>query len=154
MDAPNILFSIFFLLLVGGVTYALFKRGEPSNEPSVEPNIFAYGGLLIQAHETAKIVVQGIQEAWRTGEIADDEREDDAVEKMVELYPQLKEDDLRRMVKSAVYLLRWGAGKQIDKIMEQVPEVPDRPLGFTDTGGATGVFPTRTQSPYGFQEAT
>jgi hypothetical protein len=70
----------------------------------------------------ASIIVRGVQEAWRTGELADDEREEDAIEKLVELYPELDEDDLRRIVKSAVYLLRLSAGKQVDRVMEHVPE--------------------------------
>jgi hypothetical protein len=118
---PNTLFSIFFVLLIGGLFYALLRRHNFGDSDGL--TIFEHGQLLLQAHETAKIVVQGIQEAWRTGQIADDEREQDAVEKMVELYPQLDEDELRRIVKSSVYLLRKAAGKQVDKIMEHVPEM-------------------------------
>jgi len=124
MDTANILFSIFFVLLIGGLFYALFRREKETDTLT----IFDYGQLLLQAHEAAKIVVQGIQEAWRTGEIADDERETDAIEKMIELYPQLDEDEIRRIVKSAVYLLRKAAGKQVDRVMEHVPDMASTPL--------------------------
>lgn len=120
---PNVLFSIFFMLLVGSILTALIWRRKQGDTEEI--TIFEYGQILLQAHEAAKIVVQGIQEAWRTGEIADDERETDAIEKMIELYPQLDEDEIRRIVKSAVYLLRKAAGKQVDRVMEQIPTPPD-----------------------------
>lgn len=114
---PTFIFNIVVGLVIVGIFIAIVLRSKPTEET----NIFEYGQLLLQAHESAKIIVQGIQEAWRTGEIADDERETDAIEELAMLFPQLNEDELRRIVKSAVYLLRQAAGKEVDKIMEQLP---------------------------------
>jgi hypothetical protein len=88
-------------------------------------DIFTYGQIFQQAELTARIIVRGVQEAWRTGELDDDEREPDAIDQLTEMYPELDEEDLRRIVKSAVYLLRLGAGKQVDRVMEQIPTPPD-----------------------------
>lgn len=114
---PTFIFNVVVGLVIVGIFIALVVRSKPTEET----NIFEYGQLLLQAHESAKIIVQGIQEAWRTGEIADDERETDAIEELAMLFPQLNEDDLRRIVKSAVYLLRQAAGKEVNKIMDQLP---------------------------------
>lgn len=119
---PTIIFNIVVVAIIVVIFCVLWRR-QQATDPDGELDVFGYGQLLMQAEMTARIIVRGIQEAWRTGELADDEREVDAIEKLVELYPQINEDDARRIVKSAVYLLRQSAGKQLDKVMEQVPNV-------------------------------
>lgn len=113
---PTVIFNAVVLLVVLGLMFLLVRRSQAA-DPNRQLSIFEYGQLLIQAFETAKIIVQGVQEAWRTGEIEDDEREEDAVEKMVDLFPQLNEDDLRRSVKAAVYWMRQVAGKELGKML-------------------------------------
>lgn len=116
MDNPTVVFSVLAALVIIALFYVLLRRMQAA-DPEGELDVFDYGSLLVQAYEAAKVIVQGVQEAWRTGEIEDDEREEDAVEKMVELFPQLDEDVLRRLVKSAVYWLRQTAGKELDKVL-------------------------------------
>lgn len=113
---PTVVFSVLAALVIIALFYVLLRRMQAA-DPEGELDVFDYGSLLVQAYEAAKVIVQGVQEAWRTGEIEDDEREEDAVEKMVELFPQLDEDVLRRLVKSAVYWLRQTAGKELDKVL-------------------------------------
>ena len=117
---PTLVFNAIFVVLVLGIAYVLVRRLQTTD---ADASAVQYADLFVQAERTARIIVRGVQEAWRTGELEDDEREDDAIDQLAQLYPQLDEIELRRIVKSAVYLLRLGAGKQVDRIMENVPEV-------------------------------
>lgn len=123
LDA-NFIFTLVVLLLIAVIAYFLFRRHE-AQDPGSELNVWEYGQIFQQAELTARIIVRGVQEAWRTGELGDDEREPDAIDQLAAMYPELDEEDLRRIVKSAVYLLRLGAGKQVDRVMEQIPTPPD-----------------------------
>ena len=116
---PTVIFNTVIVLLVLVIAYLLLRRSQAA-DPDEELDIFAYGQLILQAEQTARIIVRGVQEAWRTGELEDDEREEDAIDQLAELYPELDEEMLRRIVKSAVYLLRQAAGKQVDRVMEPV----------------------------------
>lgn len=120
---PTIIFNTVVILIVIAVFYVLIRRHQ-ANDPDGEMTVFEYSHLIMQAEQTARIIVRGVQEAWRTGELEDDEREGDAIDQLAEMYPELNEETLRRIVKSAVYLLRLGAGKQVDRIMEQAPNNP------------------------------
>lgn len=139
---PTVIFNAIIVVLILGVFYFLLRRSWTA-DPDAEMDIFEYGQLILQAEQTARIIVRGVQEAWRTGELDDDEREEDAIDQLADLYPQLDEVMLRRIVKSAVYLLRKSAGKQVDRVMEQIPEghsfQPGQPgdslLELTEDGG-------------------
>jgi hypothetical protein len=117
--SPVAIFNIVVGLIIGIVGYALYRHHKTEGE---EMTVLEYGQIFQQAEQTARIIVRGVQEAWRTGELEDDEREQDAIDQLAELYPQLNEEELRRIVKSAVYLLRLGAGKQVDRVMDLIPE--------------------------------
>lgn len=131
MDS-NTIFSIFFILIIAAIGFFLV-RGRQASDPDGELSIFEYGQLLLQADQTACIIVRGIQEEWRTGDLTDEQRTPLAIKQLKEIYPQIDEAELTRIVKSAVYLLRLGAGKQVDKVMEYVPdELPTlNPTGST-----------------------
>lgn len=120
MDS-NTIFSIIFILIIAAIGFFLV-RGRQASDPDGELDIFEYGQLLLQADQTARIIVRGVQEEWRNGTIEDDQRTHEAVTQLKELYPQIDDKELIRIVKSAVYLLRLGAGKQVDRVMESVPD--------------------------------
>ncbi len=120
MDS-NSIFSIVFILIIAAIGYFLV-RGRQQSDDDGQLSIFEYGQLLLQADQTARIIVRGVQEEWRNGTIKDEDRTHEAVKQLKEIYPQIDEPELIRIVKSAVYLLRLGAGKQVDKVMENVPD--------------------------------
>lgn len=119
--SPVAIYNVIVGIIIALIGYVLYRRMK-SNDPDGEMTVFEYSHLIMQAEQTARIIVRGVQEAWRTGELEDDQREDDAIDQLAEMYPELDEDVLRRIVKSAVYLLRLGAGKHVDRVMEQVPD--------------------------------
>lgn len=131
---PTVIFNTVIVLLVLVIAYLLLRRSWAAH-PDEELDIFEYGQLILQAEQTARIIVRGVQEAWRTGELEGDEREEDAIDQLAELYPELDEAMLRRIVKSAVYLLRQAAGKQVDRVMEQIP-----PASAGLAGGTGGII--------------
>ena len=123
-------------IIIAFIAYALYRRMK-ANSPDEEMTVFEYSHLILQAEQTARIIVRGVQEEWRTGNLEDDEREDDAFDQLAEMYPELDEEVLRRIVKSAVYLLRLGAGKQVDRVMEQTPGYNDA-LTMPNLSGGDG----------------
>lgn len=132
----QIIFNTIVILIVLAIFYVLLRRSRKTN-PDEEMTVFEYSHLILQAEQTARIIVRGVQEAWRTGDLEDDEREDDAIDQLAEMYPELDEEVLRRIVKSAVYLLRLGAGKQVDRVMEQTPGYNDA-LTMPNLSGGDG----------------
>lgn len=138
--SPVAIFNVIVGILIAIIAYVLYRRHQAADADG-EIDIFTYGQLFLQAEQTARIIVRDVQEAWRTGELEDDEREVDAIEKLVELYPMLSEDDLRSAVKSAVYLLRQSAGKQLDRVMEKIPQ----PRIEVDGSGALTLPPILTR---------
>lgn len=137
---PTIIFNTIVVVLVLGIFYLLLRRSWAAH-PNEEMDIFAYGQLIFQAEQTARIIVRGVQEAWRTGELEDDEREEDAIDQLAELYPELDEVVLRRIVKSAVYLLRQAAGKPVDRVIEQIPPASGFKLPISNAIGNLNVSP-------------
>lgn len=149
MDS-NTLFSIVFILIIAAIGYFLV-RGRQATDPDGELSILEYGELLLQADKTARIIVRGVQEEWRNGTIEDDQRTHEAVKQLKEIYPQIDDKELIRIVKSAVYLLRLGAGKQVDKVLESVPDDPKSIFEVTPNLGQIGVLKIQTGTEGGIR---
>lgn len=142
--SPVTIFNVIVGIIIAIISYALYRRMN-ATDPDGEIDIFTYGQIVLQAEQTARIIVRGVQEAWRTGELEDDEREDDAIDQLTEMYPVLDEETVRRIVKSAVYLLRLGAGKHVDRVMEQIPDHAQSqiPSGVSDSLGHNSTINTK-----------